>query len=164
MRVSGRLGIDARFEPGAPKLDARVGGDVELVLGKLRPARAAGPKAARVQGLEMVHPLGEIGGGVLAARLVAVGHQEERGMIAVGLEDAVRLVIDPLVHRLAVADGGGLVGPAGLDLVIEAEFVRRHKGRFRRAVGMEANQVQPVRLGDADDALPGLPRRWADGR
>ena len=137
-------------------LDARVGGDVELVLRDHRPAGAAGPKAARVLRFEMVHPLGEVSAGLLAAGLVAVGHQEEGGVIAVGFEDAVGLVINPLVHRLAVADGGGLIGPAGLDLVIEAEFIRRDERRLGRAIGMEPEQVQPVGLGDADDPLPGL--------
>jgi hypothetical protein len=75
-------------------------------------------------------------------------------MVAVVFQDAVGLVIDPLVHRLAVADGGGLVGPAGLDLEIETEFVRRLERRFRRAVGMKAHQVQPVAFRDADDAPP----------
>src|SRR5208337_3929655 len=120
-----RSGIDARVEPGTPMLDARVGCDLELVLRDEPPARAAGPKAARVLRVEVVHPFGEVSADLLAAGLVAVGHQQERRMITVGLEDAVGLVIYPLVHRLAVADGGGLIGPAGFDLVIEAELVCR---------------------------------------
>ncbi len=124
--------------------------------GDQRPARAARPKAARVLRFEMVHPLGQVSVGLLAAGLVAVGHQQEGRVIAVGFEDAVGLVIDPLVHRLAVAEAGGLIGPARLDLVIEPEFIRRDERRFRRTVGVEPKQVQPVAFGDADDALPGF--------
>ena len=139
---------------------------MELVLRELRPSGAAGPKAARVQRLEMLHPLGQVSVGFFAAGLVAVGHQEKRRVVAVGPEDAGGLVIDPLVHRLAVAQGCGLVGPAGLDLVIEAQLVGGNKGGLGRAIRVEADQVQAVGLGDADDALPriNIRRRMAGER
>jgi hypothetical protein len=41
-----------------------------------------------------------------------------------------------------------------LHLQIEAEFVRRDEGRFRRTPRVEAEMIQAVRLRHADDAFP----------
>ncbi len=77
-------------------------------------------------------------------------------MVAVGLQDALRLPLEPLVDRQADAEPGGAVGPGGdLDLVVEAELVRRAERGLRRAPRVEADRVETVRLRDADDALPG---------
>ena len=74
---------------------------------------------------------------------VAVGHQHERRVVAVGLQDPVGFGVDPLVDRLAVADRR----PGGaLDLIVEAQFVGRDERRLGRAPGMEADLVQSVRL------------------
>ena len=75
-------------------------------------------------------------------------------MIAVMLQDAVGLIINPLVHWLAVANGRGLVGPTGFDLEIHAEFVRRLERRLRRTIGMKAQQIQSMGFRNADDAFP----------
>ena len=57
----------------------------------------------------------------------------------------------------AVADRCALVGPgSALDLKIEAQLVGGDERGLRRAPRMEPDVVQPVRLADADDPLPGL--------
>ena len=92
---------------------------------------------------------------VRPARLVAMCHQHEGGMIAVVLENAVGFLPEPAVHGLAVAERGGLVGPhGGLDLQVEPRLVRCHKRRFGRTPGMKAQHVQPMGLGHAQNAFP----------
>ena len=81
---------------------------------------------------------------VLAARLVAVGHEREGGVIAVGLDHRLALLVEPLVERAAVADGR----PGGaLDVVVEPQLIGRDERRLGRTPGVEADVVQAVGLG-----------------
>ena len=158
--------VDARLQALAPGLDARIGDEVPLVLRQLRPAGAAGVEPARIARLAVVDPLGQEALLVLAARFVAVGHEHEGRMVAVGFEDAVGLVVHP-VRRPACrrrASWTGWPTTTHSTWQIEAEFVGRDEGRLGRAPRVEADVVQPVRLADADDALPRRQRPSADGR
>ncbi len=150
-----RFRVDARREPLAPGLDARVGGHVELVLGDLRPARGARVEPARVERLPVLDPPAQELR-VPPGGLVSVGQEEEGRVVAVGLQDARRLAVEPLVDRQARAEARRVVRPGSdLHLVVEALLVRGGEGRLRRAPRVEADRVQAVRLRDADDALPG---------
>ena len=75
-------------------------------------------------------------------------------MISIMLQDAVGFAINPLVRRLAVAQGRGLVSPARFNLIIKTQLVRRLKRGFGGTIGMKANQVQPVAFRNADDPFP----------
>jgi hypothetical protein len=94
--------------------------------------------------------------GIATGRLVAVGEKDERRVVAVRLQDAARLAVEPLVDRQAAAEAGRAVRPGGhLDLVVEALLVRGREGGLWRAPGVEADHVEPMRLGGAHDAAPG---------
>src|SRR5208337_2227005 len=77
--IGHRLGwpsIGARRESCAPGLNPRIGDDMKLVGGDLRPARRAGVEPPGVGRLVAVNPRREILL-VLARRLVAVCHEQE---------------------------------------------------------------------------------------
>ena len=152
----GRPGIDARCQSRAPGLNPRIGGDVKLVGGDLRPARCAGVKPPGVRRLVVVDPRREILL-VLARWLVAVGHEQERGVVAVSREDAIGLLVQPAVDRLAQTERRTGVGPRGaFDVKVEPQLIGRLEGRLGRTPGVETEQVQAVVLGDPDDSPPGF--------
>src|SRR5262249_47703788 len=63
--------------------------------------------------------------------------------------------------RLAVAQCRGLVSPRrDLDLIVKAQLVRGFKGSFWRTPGMETNEIQSVRLCDADNPAPTFHVGW----
>ena len=86
--------------------------DVELVLGDLRPARRRSCRAGAGPSPSSARPIGQELR-VSAAGLVAVGHEEEGRVVAVGLQDAARLAVEPLVDRQAAAEAGRAVRPGG---------------------------------------------------
>jgi len=152
----GPLGVDAGFQSCAPVLDAGRRREVELVGEDDRPAGGAGIQAARVLALPVVHPLGQPGALILTRRLVAVGHERERRVVAVGLEDALPLLVQPRVQGAPVPDRGTLVGPGGtLDLVVETQLVGGDERGLGGTPGVEADVIQPVGLADANDTPPG---------
>jgi hypothetical protein len=75
-------------------------------------------------------------------------------MIAVGLQDTIGFVMNPLVHGFAITEFGGLVRPASFNLEIHAQFVSGNKGCLWRAVGMETQKIKTIRFGNSDDSFP----------
>ena len=48
---------------------------------------------------------------VFSARLIAIGHQHKARVISVCFQNAFRLRVHPIIHRLAVAERRALVRP-----------------------------------------------------
>ena len=144
---------------------ARRGGDIILVLGDGRPSGGARVKATRVCVAPVVDPFCEPRHMVGATGLVSIRHEHKRGMVAVGRQDALSFLIEPLVDWLAISHarpGGDFHGK------IETEFIRRNERGLGRAEGMEADMVQTMSLADTDNALPrrnvrrGITGQWKD--
>jgi len=126
-----------------------------LVLWDDRPARAAGVDAPRVLALPMLHELSEVFLLAVARRFVAIGEHAERRMIAVGLQDAVRLGVDPLVNGCAIPDRRSAVGPGGaLDVVHHTHLIGREERCFRRTPRMKTQMVEAMGLGGSEDLAP----------
>ena len=75
-------------------------------------------------------------------------------MVAIGRQDAVGLLVQPLVDWLAVADAGGLVGPHHLGLEVDPLLVCRLEGGAGRAKAVDAQEVEPVVFQPAPDPAP----------
>ena len=136
--------------------------DVVLVLGQLRVGRPAGDEAARVALLPEVHPAGQELIAALPARLIAVRQQQERRVVAILAHDALAFRIEPVAQGLVLA---GIRPDRALDLKVESEFVGGSERRFRRAPGVEANEIQPMCLTRTDHLLPSRHvGRWIAGQ
>ncbi len=88
---------------------------------------------------------------IVAGRFVGGVQQHHRRVVAIGLDQPGRLVIEHVQHLVLGIEG---VPHAAFRLQVEAQFVGGGEGGFGRAPGMEAHAVQAPRLADADDALP----------
>ena len=95
-------------------------------------------------------PFGAIG-------LVAIGHEQKRGMVAKFVEDSPGLAIEKLVNRFAFAKCGARDSPGTtLDLEIDSQFVGGGKSRLRRAMRMKADVIQAVGLAGGKHLFPSV--------
>ena len=156
----GGAAVDPRVQALAPLLDASVRDAVEVALGDRGPARTAGVEVARIAALHRQDPFGkELR--VASARLVAVGHEHERGVVAVGLEDPPGLFVDEGVNRSVLANRCALVCPdRALNLQVDPAFIGGNERGFGRAPGVEAHMVEAKRLARSEHIAPTLNVCW----
>ena len=115
----------------------------------------AGIEVARVVLLAIGYPALEHG--CVALELVAHAHEQERGVVAVGIEQALQLIgeegiaqaVLPYSSVFPVLREEGQFG-----LQIYAHFIGSGKGSLGRAPGVEAPVVEPILLTYAEDAQP----------
>ena len=97
---------------------------------------------------------------------VAEGEEDQRGVVAIGLENALRLIANPC-HAACVAGLAEVAGPERqLGLDVDALLVGRRETSLRRAVGVEAKVVETPFLQDFENATPSfnIHRRVASER
>lgn len=88
----------------------------------------------------------------VAGDLVAVAVEDERGVVAVLLEDGAHLAAEEVVARFVRL---GVLAPHGhLDFEVDAVAVGHAESRGGRAPRVETDVVQSVVLDDAHDTLP----------
>ena len=105
-------------------------------------------------GVHLPHPVVGIGDPV-AGRLIAGSHHHERRMIAVGVDDALRLVEQILVDIHAATQLDAMIGPRRtFRLQVDAQLVGRLEGSLWRAIAVETHHVEPVLLALTQDAQP----------
>ena len=116
-----------------------------------QPARIRRVQMARVSGAIMLHPQRQHFF-PMSRRFVARRNQQQRGMVAVILDDAIGFTIE---HLFDGAADGKTVPHAALDLQVKTQFIRRCKRRFRRTPRMKAHMIQPPILARLKNLLPG---------
>ena len=91
----------------------------------------------------------------VAGRFVASCEHDERGMVAVGVEDGKALVGKILIDGHPITQFHTVIWPRWtFGLEIETEAVSSHESSFWWAIAMEAHVVETVFLADAEDAFP----------
>ena len=105
------LGIDNAPYTLAPPLDTRVRITVKVVFRNQRPARSRGIEATRVLRLVVVHKPGQIRLVILARGLIAIGHHEERRVVAVLAQHGISFFVQPRVQGIAGPNAAALIGP-----------------------------------------------------
>ena len=132
---------------------------LDVVLGAAVPSPAATDGSTAIDargviGMHLSHPVVAVADPV-ARRLVAGSHHDERGVVAVLIDDAARLVEQVLVDGHAAAQLDAVVGPRrSLGLQVDAHLVGCLKGCLGRTVAVEAHVVESVLAALAEDAQP----------
>ena len=108
----------------------------------------------RVVLLHRLHPVVAVGHPV-ASGFVACRHHDERRMVAVGVDDALRLLEEIFVDDLSTTQANAMIGPRRpLGLQVETHLVCSGKGSFGRTIAVEAHVVQSVLATFLKDAQP----------
>ena len=118
-----------------------------------RDARAGRRTAVQMPRVEFAAVGGQLLDEVeVAGDLVAVAVEDERGVVAVLLEDGAHLAAEEVVARFVRL---GVLAPHGhLDFEVDAVAVGHAESRGGRAPRVETDVVQSVVLDDAHDTLP----------
>ena len=108
----------------------------------------------RVVLLHGFHPVVAVGHPV-ASGFVACRHHHKRRMVAVGVDDALRLLEEVFVDDLSATQANAMIGPRRtFGLQIEAYLVCCGKGSLWRTIAMEAHVVQSILTTLLKDAQP----------
>ena len=108
----------------------------------------------RIVLLHGLHPVVAVGHPV-ASGLVACRHHDERRMVAVGVDDALRLLEEIFVDDLSTTQTNTVIRPRrSLGLQVETHLVCSGKGGFGRTIAVEAHVVQSVLATFLKDAQP----------
>ena len=125
-----------------------------VVPGPAASHRGSAINLGRVILLHGLHPVVAVAHPV-ACRLVASRHHHKRGVVAILVDDAFRLLQQILVDGLSATQANAMIGPRGsLRLQEDAHPVGCRKGCLGRTVAVEAHMVQPILLALAEDAQP----------
>ena len=132
---------------------------LDMIFGAVVPspsATDAGPAVdtSRVVLVHLAHPVVAIGHPV-AGRLVAGSHHHKRGMVAVFIDNALRLLQQVLVDGLPATKPHAMVRPRrSFGLQVDAHLVGSLEGSVGRTVAMEAHMVEAVILAFPEHLQP----------
>ena len=116
--------------------------------------RGAAIHLCRVVLLHSLHPVVAVGHPV-ASGLVACRHHHKRRMVAVGVDDALRLLEEIFVDDLTATQTNAMIRPRrSLGLQVETHLVCSSKGGFGRTIAVEAHVVQSILATLLKDAQP----------
>ena len=108
----------------------------------------------------LLHPVVAVGHPV-ACRLITCRHHHKRGVIAVFVDDTLRLFQQILVNLLSPAQPHTMIRPRGsLWLQVDTHPVGSEEGSLWRTVAMEAHMVQTILLTFHEDLHPRLLVSW----
>ena len=117
-----------------------------IIPGPVATYRSPAIEPRRIVTFHGLHP-GVAVGHPVAGRLITRSHHHKRGVMAVGVHNAPRLLQQILVYLLPLAEFHPVIRPCWpLGLQIDTHLVGSGKSGLRRTVGMEAHVVQSILL------------------
>ena len=118
--------------------------------------------------LHLLHPVVAVADPV-ASRFVACCHHDKRGMMPIGIENALRLVQQILVYLLSATQLHAMVWPRrSFGLQIDTHLIGSTEGSIRGTIAVETDMVDAILLTLAENTQPlslvgrGITRFWEE--
>ena len=125
-----------------------------IIPGPAATDRCPAIEARGVVFIHLLHPVVAIAHPV-ACRLITCRHHHERGVMAIGVDNAFRLLQQILINLLPATESDAVIRPRRpLRLQIETYTVGSGKGCFRWTIAVETHMVQSIGFALAEDLQP----------